>query len=147
MNEAPGGATAGLLDTTAIAHYHHVPAATAQFVRRAAHTRLHHEYRTVCQPKSPGSAAERETSVPPAGCRGDAAPRASTGSGYRAVACDLRERIARGEITGMLPSRTRLAVHYATSRSTIKRAVEELAAQGLLAPHGSAGTQVLRTPV
>lgn len=158
MNEVPGAAAPCLLDTTSIAHRYHVPASMAQFVRRAARTQLRHEYWAAEHAsqspgirQEPGVRATRPAAQPalpdfrtaPAE---DALPhrdeRARV-SGYHAVADDLRERIDRGEITGMLPSRLRLATEYAASRATIKRAVEELAAEGILAPHGSEGTEVL----
>lgn len=79
----------------------------------------------------------------PAPARGEGTAHAAAHTAvYRTVAHDLRNRIEHGEIEATLPSRQRLTTEYGVSHHTIRRAVELLAAQAILDPHGAAGTPV-----
>jgi GntR family transcriptional regulator len=53
---------------------------------------------------------------------------------YRAIAEDLRERLASGELTGgqVLPSEADLSTDYGASRVTVRKALEALRADGLV---------------
>jgi DNA-binding GntR family transcriptional regulator len=51
---------------------------------------------------------------------------------YRAVADDLRAKIASGKIKGKLPTRVQLAEQYAVSDMTIGSAIRVLKDEGLL---------------
>jgi DNA-binding GntR family transcriptional regulator len=60
---------------------------------------------------------------------------------FRRVAADLRDRLALGETgaDGALPSEADLCTRYGVSRMTIRRALEELRDEGLLASRPGAG--------
>jgi GntR family transcriptional regulator len=51
---------------------------------------------------------------------------------YERVLRDLRSKIGRGELTGQLPSRIRLADEYGVSHMTVQRAIDTLKEEGLL---------------
>ena len=51
---------------------------------------------------------------------------------YERVLTDLRRRIERGELTGQLPSRMKLAEEYGVSHMTVQRATDTLKDEGLL---------------
>ncbi|MFE0104846.1 GntR family transcriptional regulator [Streptomyces sp. NPDC059009] len=127
----PETATTRLLDAEAVARHYHVSATTAEFVRRAARTRLRLQHAPACEAAGP---TEQEAAFAAA----DTSPAA-----FRQVAQDLLVRINSGELTGMLPSQVQLATHYRVSRFTIKRAVGVLTQQRVVKCHGSAGTRIL----
>lgn len=64
-----------------------------------------------------------------------------TGVRFRELAADLRDRISLGETgpDGALPSEATLGERYAVSRMTVRRALEELRAEGLLTSRAGAG--------
>jgi len=76
-----------------------------------------------------------------------------TATRYREVAADLRDRIAMGETGagGSLPSEADLCARHGVSRMTIRRALEQLRDEGLLASRPGAGWFVrgsaIRQPV
>lgn len=76
-----------------------------------------------------------------------------TAARFREVAADLRDRIALGETGagGALPSEADLCARHGVSRMTIRRALEELREEGLLASRPGAGWFVngsaIRQPV
>jgi GntR family transcriptional regulator len=51
---------------------------------------------------------------------------------YQQLAAHLRDRIAAGEITGVLPSYTALCAETGLSLGTVQRAVQVLADEGLV---------------
>ena len=53
---------------------------------------------------------------------------------YRDIAVDLRRRLAEGELTPgrVLPSESELSGSYSASRVTIRKALDELRAEGLI---------------
>ena len=55
----------------------------------------------------------------------------------------LRGRIERGELTGRLEAETALAQHYGVSRDTVRRALADLARDGLIRSTRGRGTFVL----
>ncbi|WP_308250667.1 GntR family transcriptional regulator [Nonomuraea rhizosphaerae] len=57
---------------------------------------------------------------------------------YQSIAAELRERIALGNLpAGKVPSESTLTQQYATSRNTVRQALTELEAEGLIvARHG-----------
>lgn len=61
---------------------------------------------------------------------------------YRRVLDDLRSRIESGELTGQLPTRSRLAEDYAVSAMTVDRVIRELKAAGLIVTVPGLGTFV-----
>lgn len=56
----------------------------------------------------------------------------------------LRSRIEHGELTGRLEAETSLAQHYGVSRDTVRRALADLARDGLIRSTRGRGTFVLR---
>ena len=56
----------------------------------------------------------------------------------------LRNRIERGELSGRLEAETSLAQHYGVSRDTVRRALADLARDGLIRSTRGRGTFVLR---
>lgn len=64
-----------------------------------------------------------------------------TGSRFAEIAQDLRERIALGEFgeAGAIDSEAQLCARYAVSRPTVRRALELLREEGLVAPRVGAG--------
>lgn len=76
-----------------------------------------------------------------------------TATRFREVAADLRDRIAMGDsgAGGALPSEAELCVRHGVSRMTIRRALEQLRDEGLLASRPGAGWFVrgsaIRQPV
>jgi DNA-binding GntR family transcriptional regulator len=67
---------------------------------------------------------------------------------YVQIADDLRKKIADGTYRpgGKLPSQKALAEEYRTTPNTASRAVRVLADEGLVQPHSTMGTFVLREP-
>jgi GntR family transcriptional regulator len=67
---------------------------------------------------------------------------------YHQIYLVLREQIRRGEITAevTLPGEQELARRFNVSRITVKRALNELAAEGLVTRHRGRGTIVARGP-
>ena len=61
---------------------------------------------------------------------------------WQQVADDLRAEIERGELTDRLPGELELADQYGVSRDTIRRAIQELAGEGLLVVLHGRGTFV-----
>ena len=55
----------------------------------------------------------------------------------------LRGRIEHGELTGRLEAETSLAQHYGVSRDTVRRALADLARDGLIQSTRGRGTFVL----
>lgn len=68
---------------------------------------------------------------------------------YRAIAEDLRHRIAAGEMAGgaLLPSESELSARYSSSRVTIRRALEALRADGLVDSRQGFGWYVAADPL
>ena len=64
-----------------------------------------------------------------------------TSSRFAAIAHDLRERIALGEFgdVGAMDSEAQLCARYAVSRPTVRRALEQLREEGLVASRHGAG--------
>jgi GntR family transcriptional regulator len=67
---------------------------------------------------------------------------------YVQIADDLRKKIADGTYApgGQLPSQRALADEYSTTTTTASKAVRVLADEGLVQPHSTMGTFVLREP-
>ncbi|HBW21554.1 MAG TPA: GntR family transcriptional regulator [Actinobacteria bacterium] len=65
---------------------------------------------------------------------------------YEQLAAILRGRIEAGSITSRLPSETSLMQEYGISRITARKAVEVLAAEGLVRVSHGRGTFVIREP-
>ncbi len=61
---------------------------------------------------------------------------------HEQLAAILREQIASGEITDMLPSESYLQQQHGVSRGTVRRAIEMLAAEGLVFTIRARGTFV-----
>lgn len=99
---------------------YNVPLFTAQFIRRAAITRLRPP-RKVPRAEPPSQRTE--------------------GVWWR-IADDLREQIVSGRLRGQLPNRPRLAATYRVSTSTLTKAIQELVREGLVTVHGSQGTHI-----
>ncbi|HZM76722.1 MAG TPA: GntR family transcriptional regulator [Candidatus Limnocylindrales bacterium] len=61
-------------------------------------------------------------------------PRATAWGAYAAIADGLRARIANGEFEpgSLLPSESALCTEYRVARNTVRRALEQLAADGLI---------------
>ena len=72
-------------------------------------------------------------------------PRATAWGAYRDIAAKLRERITGGEFaTGAaLPSEAALCAQYAVARNTLRRALDQLADEGLLAVQPGVGRVVV----
>ncbi|ROO51479.1 GntR family transcriptional regulator [Micromonospora sp. Llam0] len=70
-------------------------------------------------------------------------------AGYREIAADLREAIARGDHPpgSRIPTEHELAESYGVSRETVRRALAELRAAGVLESARAAGTRVATPPV
>lgn len=74
---------------------------------------------------------------------------------YRELADELREAIYAGETLldieladgAQLPTEPELGTHFQVSRGTIRQALRELAAEGLLETRGRSGTYVRRLPM
>jgi len=68
---------------------------------------------------------------------------------YLQLAHDLRESITSGEfaVGELMPTETDLCNHYGVSRITVRAAIKELAAQGIVAKRPGIGTRVLRKDV
>jgi DNA-binding GntR family transcriptional regulator len=73
------------------------------------------------------------------------APRTTAWGAYRSIAAAIRARIIDGEFPpgSVLPSETTLCGQYEVSRNTVRRALEELASDGLLAAQPGRGRVVL----
>src|SRR3954469_25653999 len=69
-------------------------------------------------------------------------------SPYRQIAADLREAIRRGELGpgDKLPSETELINHYGVARMTVRQALSELRAEGLVVPEHGRGVFVRARP-
>ena len=72
-------------------------------------------------------------------------PRATAWGAYRHIAAALRERIAAGEFAAgaTIPSESALCVEYRVARNTVRRALEQLADEGLIAVRPGRGRVVL----
>jgi len=68
---------------------------------------------------------------------------------YRAIADDLRRRIAEGELAGgaLLPSESELSARYESSRVTVRRALEALRQDGLIDSRQGFGWYVAADPL
>ncbi|WP_424216865.1 GntR family transcriptional regulator (plasmid) [Streptomyces sp. BI20] len=128
MAERSGPARGTVPPPETVARHYHVSATTAQFVCRAARTRL----RIGNAPARPSEAAP----CPAAGLP-------THDSLATLVTDDLRRRMVVGELRGFLPSQLTLATAYAVSRPTVRKAVARLTAEGRLAPHRPEGTRIL----
>lgn len=60
---------------------------------------------------------------------------AEVGPLWRRVAADLRDRLAAGEFEGFFPGEFALAEQYGVSRATVREALRELRAQGMVTAH------------
>lgn len=60
------------------------------------------------------------------------------------VAADLRARITEGHLTGRLPGESTLADDYGVARNTVRKAIADLAARGLVRVVQGRGTFVTR---
>ncbi|QSB14036.1 winged helix-turn-helix transcriptional regulator [Natronosporangium hydrolyticum] len=71
-------------------------------------------------------------------------PRSTAWGAYREIATALRERIAGGEFApgAALPSEADLCEQYAVARNTLRRALDQLAADGLIVTHPGRGRVV-----
>lgn len=63
---------------------------------------------------------------------------------YRAVERQLRARVAELEDGALLPTEARMCEEYDVSRITLRRAIEEIARDGLVTRHRGHGTKVSR---
>jgi len=72
-------------------------------------------------------------------------PRATAWGAYRHIAAALRERLANGEFPpgAVLPSESALCAEYRVARNTLRRALDELAEEGLLTVQPGRGRVVL----
>jgi len=70
-------------------------------------------------------------------------------AGYREIAADIRAAIARGDYSpgSRIPTEHDLAQTYGVSRETVRRALAELRAAGVLTSARAAGTRVAAPPV
>ncbi|MFD8148108.1 GntR family transcriptional regulator [Streptomyces sp. NPDC059708] len=119
--DRPGnGGPAGVPSAAEIARRYQVPLPTAQFARRALHTRL----RSRGSPHAVPMAADAQTVA-------------------ERVAGLLRNRILNGTLSGRLPIRPVLAQEYRVSVDTVSKAVRLLAQEGLLFGAARHGTYVL----
>jgi GntR family transcriptional regulator len=68
---------------------------------------------------------------------------------YKDIAADLRRRLAAGEHTAgrLLPSESELSASYSASRVTVRKALEELRAEGLVDARQGFGWFVAEAPV
>lgn len=67
----------------------------------------------------------------------------SAGTVWRQVASDLRRRITGGEIAGKLPSEPDLAYQYETAVTTVRKALAQLRAEGLIETEHGWGSRVV----
>jgi GntR family transcriptional regulator len=65
---------------------------------------------------------------------------------WQQVADNLRAEVASGELTDRLPGEHELADQYGVSRDTVRRAIQELATEGLLVVLHGRGTFVAEPP-
>lgn len=72
----------------------------------------------------------------------------SMGPSYQLVADDIRSRISSGEyaVGSAIPSTRQLMTRHEASSTVIRRAVEQLRAEGILAGHPGKGVYVQATP-
>lgn len=63
---------------------------------------------------------------------------------YERVVVGLRRKIDRGELTGQLPSRLKLAAEYGVSHMTVQRAIDTLKDEGVLFSRPGLGVFVKR---
>ncbi|MFD7454723.1 GntR family transcriptional regulator [Kitasatospora sp. NPDC059827] len=114
----PGSPPERLPPAREIARRYRIPLATAQFVRRAAVTRLRPPVQLL--PDDPG--------CPP----------------WVGVAADLRTRIETGQLTGRLPGRKPLAATYRVGACTVRKALDLLAHERLVEIRpGTQGTYIV----
>ncbi|MFJ8390175.1 GntR family transcriptional regulator [Streptomyces sp. NPDC094438] len=118
--EAIQGTRASTPQATEIARLYGVSLTTAQFVRRALHTRR----RSPVLQSAGGLRGTENTKWPP----------------WRRVADDLGDRIRAGLPQDRLPNRAQLATEYGVSATTINKAVNLLTEQGLLSPRPVRGS-------
>lgn len=67
---------------------------------------------------------------------------------FEQIADDLRTQIASGrlEVGTRLPSQTDLAKRYGVAQNTLRAAIKELAAEGVVSTQSTRGTFVLKLP-
>ncbi|MEU8251988.1 GntR family transcriptional regulator [Nonomuraea sp. NPDC048916] len=67
---------------------------------------------------------------------------------YLQIADDLRQEVAEGRLKlgERLPARRQLAQRYGVAVETIRRALDELARDGLISTQSTRGTYVVKTP-
>lgn len=72
----------------------------------------------------------------------------SIGPSYQLVANDIRSRISSGEyaVGSTIPSTRQLMTQHQASSTVVRRAVEQLRAEGILAGHPGKGVYVQATP-
>ncbi|MEV6978540.1 GntR family transcriptional regulator [Kitasatospora sp. NPDC093806] len=117
----PGVSADRLPPAWKIARWYQIPLSMAQFVRRAATTRLRPPLQLL--PGDPGCPA------------------------WARVAADLRDGIREGRLSGRLPGRKALAAAYGVGTDTVGKALEMLAEEHLVeARQGQQGTFVSRDP-
>lgn len=72
-------------------------------------------------------------------------PRATAWGAYKSIAAALRERIAGGELApgSALPSESALCAQYGVARNTLRRALDQLTEEGLIAVRPGLGRIVV----
>ncbi|MGR6913630.1 GntR family transcriptional regulator [[Actinomadura] parvosata] len=67
---------------------------------------------------------------------------------YLQIADDLRQEVAAGrlKVGERLPARRQLAQRYSVAVETIRRALDELAREGVISTQSTRGTYVVKTP-
>lgn len=71
----------------------------------------------------------------------------STGSRYPEIERWLRSFVRDGRVGDLIPSETELATRFGVSRMTARRAVQNLAAEGVVVRHPGAGTYIAPAPL
>jgi DNA-binding FadR family transcriptional regulator len=69
-------------------------------------------------------------------------------SAYDQIADDIRRQVERGELTppAQLPNRAQMAKDYGVAIETVRRAIDVLAAEGVVRINSTRGTWVVRAP-
>jgi GntR family transcriptional regulator len=80
------------------------------------------------------SASGTESGAALHGAEGTAAPGSASGIAYRRLAAELRDQLARGEFAHgrQLPTEAQLSEAHQVSRQTVRRALQDLVAEGLV---------------